>query len=58
MVEKQDVDEFWRENDFDVVNPMELANKAFLELPEKSTVDSSPFTTETTVAAPKQERTS
>merc|ERR1712002_254324 len=54
--EKQDVEEFWRENDFDVVNPMDLVNKGFLELPEKSTVGSSPFTTETTVSAPKQER--
>lgn len=56
MVEKQDVEEFWR--DLDVVNPMELVNKAFLELPEKTTVSSSPFTSENTVSAPIQERTS
>ena len=58
MLEKQDVEEFWRENDFDLVNPMDLVNKAFLELPEKSTVGSTPLTTETTVSAPKQERKS
>ena len=58
MLEKRDVEEFWRENDFDLVNPMDLVNKAFLELPEKSTVGSTPLTTETTVSARKQERKS